>query len=98
NEVNIRQLTAYQYIGDTARTDKQIGSPSTSKGSTSAAEKPGWADILGFAVEHGAIQQAVSGTTLSLSTTPYAFFVPTESDTAAAYAKYGNFRRVALSA
>jgi len=98
NEVNIRQLTAYQYIGETARTDKQIGSPSTSKGSTSAAEKPGWADILGFAVEHGAIQQAVSGTTLSLSTTPYAFFVPTESDTAAAYAKYGNFRRVALSA
>lgn len=98
NEVNIRQLTAYQYIGETARTDKQIGSPSTSKGSTSAVEKPGWADILGFAVEHGAIQQAVSGTTLSLSTTPYAFFVPTENDTAAAYAKYGKFRRVALSA
>jgi len=31
NEVNIRQLTAYQYIGETARTDKQIGSPSSSK-------------------------------------------------------------------
>jgi hypothetical protein len=98
NEVNIRQLSAYQYIGETARTDKQIGSPSTSKGSTSAAEKPGWADILGFAVERGAIQQAVSGTTLTLSTTPYAFFVPTENDTAAAYAKYGNYRRVALAA
>ena len=97
NEVNLRQLTAYQYIGETARTDKQIGSPSTSMGSTSAAEKPGWADILGFAVERGAIQQAVSGTTLTLSTSPYAFFVPTESDTAAAYAKYGNFRRVALA-
>ncbi len=96
--VNIRQLSAYQYIGETARTDKQIGSASGSKGSTSAAEKPGWADILGFAVEHGAIQQAVSGTTLTLSTTPYAFFVPTESDTAAAYAKYSNYRRVALSA
>jgi hypothetical protein len=98
NTVNIRQLTPYQYIGETARTDKQIGSPASSKGSTSAAEKPGWADILGFAVEHGAIQQAVSGTTLTLSTTPYAFFVPTENDTAAAYAKYGNYRRVALSA
>lgn len=98
NEVNIRQLSAYQYIGETARTDKQIGSPSNSKGSTSAAEKPGWADILGFAVERGAIQQAVSGTTLTLSTTPYAFFVPTENDTAAAYAKYGNYRRVALAA
>lgn len=98
NEVNIRQLTAYQYIGETARTDKQIGSPATSKGSTSAAEKPGWADILGFAVERGAIQQAVSGTTLTLSTTPYAFFVPTENDTAAAYSKYGNYRRVALAA
>jgi hypothetical protein len=98
NAVNIRQLTAYQYIGETARTDKQIGSPANSKGSTSAAEKPGWADILGFAVERGAIQQAVSGTTLTLSTTPYAFFVPTENDTAAAYSKYGNYRRVALSA
>jgi hypothetical protein len=98
NEVNIRQLTAYQYIGETARTDKQIGSPSSSKGSTSAAEKPGWADILGFAVERGAIQQAVSGTTLTLSTTPYAFFVPTENDTAAAYSKYGKYRRVALAA
>jgi ElaB/YqjD/DUF883 family membrane-anchored ribosome-binding protein len=96
--VNIRQLTAYQYIGETARTDKQIGSPTNSKGSTSAAEKPGWADILGFAVERGAIQQAVSGTTLTLSTTPYAFFVPTENDTAAAYSKYGNYRRLALTA
>jgi len=98
NTVNIRQLTAYQYIGETARTDKQIGSPTNSKGSTSAAEKPGWADILGFAVERGAIQQAVSGSTLTLSTTPYAFFVPTENDTAAAYSKYSKYRRVALSA
>lgn len=98
NAVNIRQLTAYQYIGETARTDQQIGSPANTRGSTSAAEKPGWADILGFAVEHGAIQQAVSGTTLTLSTTPYAFFVPTEEDTAAAYAKHGNLRRLALSA
>jgi hypothetical protein len=98
NEVNIRQLAAYQYIGETARTDKQIGSPANSRGSTSAAEKPGWADILGFAVERGAIQQAVSGSTLTLSTTPYAFFVPTESDTAAAYSKYGKYRRVAFAA
>ena len=98
NAVNIRQLAAYQYIGETARTDKQIGSPANSSGSTSAAEKPGWADLLGFAVERGAIQQTVSGTTLTLSTTPYAFFVPAESDTAAAYTKYGNLRRLALSA
>lgn len=98
NTVNLRQLAAYQYIGETARTDKQLGSTANSKGSTSAVEKPGWADILGFAVEHGAIQQAVSGSTLTLSTTPYSFFVPTENDTAAAYAKYGNYRRVAVSA
>jgi len=97
-EVNLRQLAAYQYIGETARTDKQVGASARAAGSTSAAEKPGWADIIGLAVEHGAIQQEVSGTTLTLSTTPYAFVVPTERDTAKAYRSYGNLRRVAMSA
>ena len=56
----------------TKRTDKQIGSPATAAGSTSAAEKPLFAEVLGFAIDHGAIQQSVNGTTLHLSTTPYA--------------------------
>lgn len=91
-------LKAYTYIGETTRTDKQIGTTAASGGSTSAIEKPGWSDLLGFAIERGAIQQQVSETTLTLSTTPYAFLVASEDDTAAANRRYGYLKRLGLSA
>ena len=96
--VKLSALKAYTYIGETTRTDKQLGSTAASGGSTSAIEKPGWSDLLGFAIEHGAIQQQVGNTTLTLSSTPYAFFVPSEKDTAAANRHYGYLKRLGLSA
>ncbi len=96
--VKVSALKAYIYIGQTTRTDKQLGTTAASGGSTSAIEKPGWSDLLGFAIEHGAIQQQTSTTTLTLSTTPYAFFVPSQDDTAAANRQYGYLKRLGLSA
>lgn len=91
-------LKAYTNIGETTRTDKQIGTTAASGGSTSAIEKPGWSDLLGFAIERGAIQQEVSETALTLSTTPYAFLVASQDDTAEANRRYGYLKRLGLSA
>lgn len=96
--LKLSALDAYEYIGQTTRTDKQLGTTAAAGGSTSAAEKPGWSDLLGFAIEHGAIQQEVGDTTLTLTTTPYAFIVPTQDDTAAANRQYGYLKRLGLSA
>jgi len=74
HEELLKSIEVSRLQEQTKRTDKQIGSPASAAGSTSAAEKPLFAEILGFAVEHGGIQQAVNGTTLHLSTTPYALF------------------------
>ncbi|HBB86861.1 MAG TPA: hypothetical protein DC047_04535 [Blastocatellia bacterium] len=96
--LKLSALEAYTYIGETTRTDKQLGTTAAAGGSTSAIEKPGWADLVGFAVEHGAIQQQVGDTNLTLSTTPYAFVVPSQEDTAAANRQYGYLKRLGLSA
>ncbi len=96
--VKVSALKAYIHIGQTTRTDTQLGTTAASGGSTSAIEKPGWSDLLGFAIEHGAIQQQTSTTTLTLSTTPYALFVPSQDDTAAANRQYGYLKRLGLSA
>ncbi|HEX3559624.1 MAG TPA: hypothetical protein VHU19_10480 [Pyrinomonadaceae bacterium] len=83
---------------ETKRTDKQIGASARSEGSTSAAEKPGFAELLGFAVEHGAVQKEINGTSLTLSTSPYAFFYHGQEDTSTAYKNNGYLSRVGLSA
>ena len=57
--VDVRQL-------EDARNDKQVGSPGNSVGSTSAVSKGAVPAVLGFAVENGALTQAVSGTTVTL--------------------------------
>ena len=89
----------YQHLGETARTDKQIGASSKSAGSTSLVEKPGFAQLLGFAIERGAIKQAIDGTTLTLSTSPYALLAAAhQHDTAALYQKYATFNRIGVSA
>jgi hypothetical protein len=54
--VDVRQL-------EDARIDKQVGSPGNSPGSPSAVSKGAVPAVLGFAVENGALTQAVSGTT-----------------------------------
>lgn len=96
--LKLSALKAYAYIGQTTRTDKQLGTTAAAGGSTSAVEKPGWADLVGFAIEHGAIQQNVGETNLTLTTTPYAFVVPSQDDTAANNSQYGYLKRLGLSA
>lgn len=66
----ITQLAAFQYLGETARTDKQVGSNASSLGTTSLLEKPGIASLLAVALERGAIQQETSGTNVNLRTSP----------------------------
>lgn len=93
NRIEIKRLQE-----QTKRTDKQIGASARAEGSTTAAEKPGFAELLGFAIENGAVQKEVSGTTLSLSSSPYAFIVAAQGDTATAYKNYGYLSRVGISA
>jgi len=90
---------AYQHLGETARTDKQIGASAKSGGSTSLVEKPGFAQLLGFAIERGAIKQSVDSTTLTLSTSPYALIATANrKDTAQLYQDYSFFSRFGVSA
>jgi hypothetical protein len=98
NTNDLRKLEAYRYIGETARTDKQIGASATASGSTSAVEKPGFAEILGFAIEHGSIDKNVDGTSLTLSTSPYTLFVGPSRDTARNYRDYDLLNRIGISA
>ena len=56
--VDVRQL-------EDARIDKQVGSPGNSPGSSNAVSKGAVPAVLGFAVENGALTQAISGTTVT---------------------------------
>jgi hypothetical protein len=94
----LKAIEVKQLQEQTRRTDKQIGAGANSEGSTSAIEKPSFAEILGFAVEHGAIQQAINGTTLNLSSTPYLFTTLANGDTQSNYRKYGYLTRLGASA
>lgn len=93
NRIDIARLRQ-----ETKRTDKQLGASARAEGSTTAAEKPGFAELLGFAIEHGAIQKEVNGTTLTLSSSPYAFVAAALGDTATTYSKYGYLSRLGASA
>jgi hypothetical protein len=96
---SIKSLKAYQYLGETARTDKQVGAGSSSSGTTSAIEKPGFARLLGFAVEKGAILKDVNGSSLTLSTSPYVLYTLNGGgDTAENYARAGFLNRIGVSA
>src|SRR5258708_23192890 len=96
---SIRQLKAYRYLAETARSDKQIGASAKSAGSTSAIEKPGFASLLGLAVEHGAILQNINSSTLTLSTSPYVLYTFNNGgDSAQNYAPAGFLNRLGVSA
>ncbi|HEX8493482.1 MAG TPA: hypothetical protein VF658_11610 [Pyrinomonadaceae bacterium] len=94
----VRQLAAYQYLGETARTDKQLGASTKSDGAVSAIEKPGFARLLGFAIEHGGITKKNDGTNLTLSTSLYSFYAMNGGDTAATYDRAGFLNRIGVSA
>lgn len=94
----INEITFLRAKEETRRTDKQVGASARAEGSTSAAEKPGFTELLGFAVENGAVQQAVSGTTLTLSSSPYMLFRFGQVDDSVAYQNYGYLSRLGVSA
>jgi hypothetical protein len=94
----VRSLEAYQYLGETARTDKQLGSSPNSDGAVSAIEKPGFAQLLGFAIEHGGITKKNDGTNLTLSTSLYSLYTLNHEDTAETYDRAGILNRVGISA
>ena len=83
----LRDLEPYQYLSETARTDKQLGASATSNGSVSAIEKPGFARLLGFAIEHGAINKKTDGTNLTLSTSLYSLHALNHEDIAETYSR-----------
>lgn len=93
-----KRIEAARVHQETQRTDKQIGAPATAEGSTTATEKPGFAELLGFAIEHGAIEKEVNGTTLTLSSSPYAIVAAANGDNATTYKNYGYLSRVGVSA
>jgi len=94
----LRGLEPYQYLSETARTDKQLGGSATSNGAVSAIEKPGFARLLGFAVEHGAISKKNDGTNLTLSTSLYSLYTLNRKDTAETYAQAGMLNRIGVFA
>lgn len=87
-------------VAETARTDKQIGSGSNTTGSTSAILKAGVARLLGLAIEHGAVQQEQNGTSMTLSTTPYALgvFATGAEDNAENYRRWRPAAQIGMSA
>lgn len=97
-EQKLRELRAYKYWGEVVRTDKQVGASSSASGSTTAIDKPGLVDLLGFAIEHGAIQQAINDTTLTLRTSPYAFVALAKGDTPETYQDFELLNRIGASA
>lgn len=94
----IRGLRAYRYLGETARTDKEVGASSGALGTTTVTEKPGLPMFLSFALEHGAIEREISGTNLTLSSSPYAFIKLWEPDNGENFSRYGVWRRIGVSA
>lgn len=94
----VRGLRAYRYLSEVTRTDKQLGATSSGPGSTTLAEKPGIPDLVAFAVDHGAVEQTISGTGLTLTSSPYAFIRLLRPDNATNFDQYGLWRRLGVSA
>jgi hypothetical protein len=91
---------AAQYIaaGETQRTDKQVGATASTSGSTSAVDKAGLPYLLGVAIDHGAINQNINGSTLTLSSSPYALLASLKGDTAETYHDFAAYTRLGLTA
>ncbi len=94
----LRRIEVYRFAGSSARTDKQVGASSSASGTTTLNVKPGLQELLGLALEHGAITQEVNGTGLTLSSSPYALIRPWVPDTQENFTKYSIWRSIGVSA
>jgi hypothetical protein len=72
--------------GATAQTNKQLGAPPASNGSTSAVQKLGVPQLLGIAIENGGITNNITGNTMTLNTSAYGLVAGFTQDTQSAYA------------
>jgi len=81
NAVKSAETKAASAKAITGQTSKQVGAPPSADGSTTAVQKVGIPELLGIAVESGAVTNSVTGTTMTLSTSPYAFAVAFGKDT-----------------
>ncbi len=85
-------------LSEVVRNDKQAGSPGGASGTTTLSERAAIPLLLGLAVEHGAIRQEQSGTSLTLSTSPYGFLTATREDDADLYKNNAWARAIGVSA
>jgi hypothetical protein len=93
---NATRLSLAAAVND-LRTDVQTGT-SSAVGSTTLTEKPGYADILSIALERGAITQSTNDGSLTLSTTPYAFWVGFgATDSPANWNNHPALRRISIA-
>jgi hypothetical protein len=68
--VSQKLLPNFLIEAEEARTDKQVESSAPTSGSTSLVTKGGTPAVLGFAVENGALERDVSGTTITFRGNP----------------------------
>lgn len=82
---------------ETARTDKQVTSPSISPAASSVVDKPSFASLIALALENGVAKSSSNANTLTLSATPYAFIKIFEPDTTRNYYDYRIARQLGAS-
>ena len=81
-----------------SRTDQQTTAPSGGAAATSLTEKAGIADLLSLAIERGAITKNSSGSSVTLTSTPYAWLTAFgKKDTTPNWKAYKWARQVSLS-
>ena len=81
----------------TQQTKTQVGAVPNSNGSTSLVQQPLAAQLLNLAVENGAVLDDVNGTTLTLSSSPYALIAAFAGDNDVTYANYNGYARLGFN-
>ena len=83
-------------MGETARTDKQLGASAGSQGTTTLAEKAGFAQFLGSRSREGnpAVREWVQPHYEHIA---YLVIAAAEGDTAKTYQDYSLFNRIGVS-
>jgi hypothetical protein len=95
--ISLDELEPYKYLGETLRTDKQMGA-SASAASVSGIDKPGFDWLLGLAVENGQVEKSVRDSVLTLSTSPAALFSLGRGNSGNSYQEAGILNRFGISA
>lgn len=96
--VSFSALEPYHYLGETVRTDKQLGSSSSSSSaSVSRFDRAGFAWLLGLGIENGLVERDVRDTVLTLSTSPAALYM-LDRNAPNPYKNAGFLNRIGVSA